>query len=203
LTATEFELVSRAQNGCIQSFEALIRPLDRKMLSLAASLANNPDDAEEVYQEAMLTAFKKLGSFKMQSQFSTWLYRVVVNTAISLRRKLKSKINSIIFNQSSFSQSSLSSADSEGMTESHYEQFTSGDSRLEPESRLINAQLSQAISDGLVQLSERERLAFSLCHQQELKISEASWIMQCSEGAIKNFLFRARQKMQCYLQDYR
>ncbi len=194
----EFQLVVKAQDGCIQSFEALIRPLDRQMLSLAASLSNNSYDAEDVYQEAMLTAFRNIGSFKMQSQFSTWLYRILVNTAISLRRKLKSKINSLIFNQAS-----LSSDDDQDSTAFGFEAFISGDSRQEPEVMLLNDELSRAIAIGLSQLSEKERLAFSLCHQQEIKISDASWIMACTEGAVKNYLFRGRQKMQIHLQEFR
>ncbi len=193
----EFQLVIKAQNGCIQSFEALIRPLDRKMLSLAASLSNNPYDAEEVYQEAMLTAFKNIGSFKMQSQFSTWLYRILVNTAMSLGRKLKNKINSLIFNQSALA------GDAEYANEASIEHYMPGDSRIEPESVLINAELSAAISYGISQLSEKEKLAFTLCHQQQIKILDASWIMDCTEGAVKNYLFRGRQKMQVHLQEFR
>jgi len=197
LSDQEFQLVIKAQNGCIQSFEALIRPLDRKMLSLAASLSNNPYDAEEVYQEAMLTAFKNIGSFKMQSQFSTWLYRIVVNTAMSLGRKLKNKINSLIFNQSALAK------DTEYANEASIEHYIPGDSRIEPESVLLNAELSAAISYGTSQLSDKEKLAFTLCHQQQIKILDASWVMGCTEGAVKNYLFRGRQKMQVHLQEFR
>ncbi|MDQ7050400.1 MAG: RNA polymerase sigma factor [Enterobacterales bacterium] len=164
---------------------------------MAASLSNNPYDAEDVYQEAMLAAFKNIASFKMQSQFSTWLYRIVVNTAMSLGRKLKNKINSLIFNQSSLA------GDDESANQASIEYYMPGDSRIEPESALFNSELSLAISDGLSQLSDKERLAFTLCQQQELKIKDTAWIMGCTEGAVKNYLFRGRQKMQLHLQEFR
>jgi RNA polymerase sigma-70 factor (ECF subfamily) len=189
----ENELIINAQNGCINSFEQLIKQIDKKMLSLAGGLASSHDEAEDIYQEAMLTAYKSLSKFKMQSQFSTWLYRIVVNTAISSRRKLRNKINSLIYGHSQ--------GKGEQLTES-YETYVAATENNEPESIMMNKQLSEAISNALLVLSEKERIAFVLCHQQEIKIVGAAQIMQCSDGAIKNYLFRARQKMQKALRDY-
>ena len=189
----ENELISNAQNGCINSFEQLIKQIDKKMLSLAAGLASSHDEAEDIYQEAMLTAYKSLSKFKVQSQFSTWLYRIVVNTAISSRRKLRNKINSLIYGHSQGKGEQLSES---------YETYAAGTENDEPESIMMNKQLSEAINNALSDLSEKEKIAFVLCHQQEIKIVDAAQIMQCSDGAIKNYLFRARQKMQKTLRGY-
>jgi len=194
---SENELIIKAQNGCISSFETLIKQIDKKMLSLAAGLASSHDEAEDIYQEAMLTAYKALPKFRMQSQFSTWLYRIVVNTAISSRRKLRNKINSLIYGHSQDKTS-----DKQGETWESYESYTAGEKIEEPDSAMVNEQLSKAIAKALSDLSERERVAFVLCHQQEIKMIDAAQIMQCSDGAIKNYLFRARQKMQVALQEY-
>ena len=198
----ENELIIKAQNGCISSFERLIKQIDKKMLSLAAGLASTHDEAEDIYQEAMLTAYKALPKFRMQSQFSTWLYRIVVNTAISSRRKLRNKINSLIYGHSQGKRTGEYSTNEYGETWESYESFAPGDGIEEPDSAMINEQLSIAISKALSDLSERERIAFVLCHQQELKMIDAAQIMQCSDGAIKNYLFRARQKMQVALREY-
>jgi RNA polymerase sigma-70 factor (ECF subfamily) len=195
---SESELIIKAQNGCISSFEQLIQKIDKKMLSLAAGLATTHDEAEDIYQEAMLTAYKGLPKFKMQSQFSTWLYRIVVNTAISSRRKLRNKINTLIYGHSQGNR-----VDQEnGNNWESYESYAVGGEIEEPDSIMINQQLSEAITRSLSDLSEKERIAFVLCHQQELKIIDAAHIMQCSDGAIKNYLFRARQKMKAALKDY-
>ena len=198
---SESELIINAQNGCVSSFEQLIRQIDRKMLSLAAGLASSHDEAEDIYQEAMLTAYKALPKFRMQSQFSTWLYRIVVNTAISSRRKLKNKINSLIFGHSQ-GKGRVTQGDSGFETYEGYETYASAAEIEEPDAMMINEQLSEAISNSLSSLSEKERIAFVLCHQQEIKMIDAAQIMQCTDGAIKNYLFRARQKMQVALKDY-
>lgn len=78
-----------AQTGNNAAFERLLRQLERQMLSVAAGFAHTPDDANDIYQDAMLAASRALPKFKLESKFSTWLYKIVVNTALPNRRKLK------------------------------------------------------------------------------------------------------------------
>ena len=89
LKETEEELVRAAQAGNIAAFERLVRLLEGQMLAVAAGFAHTPDDANDIYQDAMLAAFRALPKFKLESKFSTWLHKIVVNTALSNRRKLK------------------------------------------------------------------------------------------------------------------
>lgn len=188
---TEKSLIEAAQQGSVGAFEQLISQVDRNMLSLAAGLVSCPYEAEDIYQEAMLKAFKALPGFRMESQFGTWLYRILVNTAISYRRKLKNKwVRLISSDQPEFEQSSYSDS---------YEINASSDN---PEKEFLNQQLSQAISKALESLSDKERIAFVLCHQQEFKIGDAAQVMAVSQGAVKSYLFRAREKMRRQLQDF-
>ena len=186
------DLIAAAQKGSVGAFEQLINQLEHKMLSLAAGLASTPDEAEDIYQEAMLSAFKAIPKFRLESQFSTWLYRILVNTAISSRRKLKNKLSRLIV-------SDRSSYD-DNLAEENFEHYgVSGN----PEAELINEQLNLAINNALASLSEKERIAFVLCHQQEIKIFEAAQVMDCQEGSVKSYLFRAREKMREQLQMHR
>jgi len=89
LKETEEELVRSAQTGNIAAFERLVRLLERRMLAVAAGFAHTPDDANDIFQDAMLAAYRVLPNFKLESKFSTWLHKIVVNTALSNRRKLK------------------------------------------------------------------------------------------------------------------
>jgi len=59
------------------------------MLAVAAGFAHTPDDANDIYQDAMLAAYRAWPNFKLESKFSTWLHKIIVNTALSNRRKLK------------------------------------------------------------------------------------------------------------------
>lgn len=155
------------------------------MLGVAAGLASTPDEADDIYQDAMLSAFNSLANFNRDSQFSTWLYRIVVNTAVSRRRKLKHIFISI-----------FSSHDNDYFEQ---ERYSIG---KEPEAELHNQELSRAINRALNTLSGKERIAFVLCHQQEFKVADAAGVMSCSDGAVKSYLFRAREKMRVQLQDY-
>lgn len=191
LQHNEKQLIDAAANGCTRSFEQLISPVEVKMLSIAAGLASCPDEADDIFQEAMINAYRSMSKFRADSKFATWLYRIVVNAAMDHHRSLRSKLKYIVSNSSS--------ENSETPEIQAYEQYATDDTG---ESKMHNEQLSKAINQALANLSANERIAFVICHQQGLKMADAAGIMHCSEGAVKNFLFRARSKMREQLKQF-
>lgn len=187
----ERDLIAAAKEGSVGAFEQLISQVEKKMLSVAAGLATSPEEAEDVYQEAMINAFNALPKFRLESQFSTWLYRIVVNTAISYRRKVKNKLSTLMSHDKSVYDDSQESVSSEKYGIHH-----------NPEAQLVNEQLSFAIDQAMKKLSDKERVAFVLCHQQEFKICDAAEVMNSSEGTVKSYLFRAREKMRSELHSF-
>lgn len=185
LQETEEELISAAQAGNIAAFERLIRPVERQMLAVAAGIAQNAEDANDIFQDAMISAFKAIGSFRMGSRFSTWLHRIVVNTALSYRRKLKR-----IWQQTTELHDDLEADEQHGR-----HAYT-------PEESMLSAELNTQLNTALATLTERERIAFVLCHQQEFKIRETAQIMDCKENSVKVYLFRARGKLRKQLDPY-
>ncbi len=176
----QLQLIEAAQRGSVGAFEQLIIGVERQMLALAAGLANFPDEADDIFQEAVLNAYRALPKFRGDSQFSTWLYRIFVNTAMRYQSKLSHRW------------SRHASPDYESETASEYYSVSSKNSpHQEEESR----QIGSAIHKAMQQLSDQERVAFVLCHQQEISISEAAAIMECSDGSVKSYVFRAREKM--------
>ncbi|MCB1669775.1 MAG: sigma-70 family RNA polymerase sigma factor [Pseudomonadales bacterium] len=185
LRESDEELISAAQAGNIAAFERLVRPVERQMLAVAAGIARNADDADDIFQEAMISAFRSISRFNGASQFSTWLHRIVVNASLSHRRRLKRLWRH--------------SADlHEG--EEYEEQHCHG--AHTPEQSMLSAELNAQLNTALATLSERERIAFVLCHQQEFRIREAAEIMEASENSIKVYLFRAREKLRNQLDPY-
>jgi RNA polymerase sigma-70 factor (ECF subfamily) len=79
-------LVVRAQQGDLRALEVLLRRHEKRMYRLALRLLNNPRDAEEAVQEAYLSAWRRLGSFRGDSLFSSWLYRIVSNRCLNMIR---------------------------------------------------------------------------------------------------------------------
>jgi RNA polymerase sigma-70 factor (ECF subfamily) len=84
--AAEWRLVQQAQSGDLQAFERLYRENERRVFALCLRLSSNPGLAEELTQEVFIRAWKKLGSFRGESAFSSWLFPLTVNVARSERR---------------------------------------------------------------------------------------------------------------------
>ena len=80
-------LIREAQQGNHRAFEELIRQYDQAVLRLALHLTGSPDDAQDIYQEAFLKAYKSVGNFRFECSFYTWLYRIVTNLCLDHLRK--------------------------------------------------------------------------------------------------------------------
>lgn len=184
LQETEEQLVRSAQTGNIAAFERLVMALERQMLAVAAGFAHTPDDANDIFQDAMLAAYRALPNFKLESRFSTWIHKIVVNTALSNRRKLKRSWQKITALQTEYE---------------HQEQYVENQS---PESTVLDGELNTQINRAMKRLTDSERIAFVLCHQQGFKLREAAEIMNCSESSVKVILFRARKKLKEQLAEY-
>src|SRR3990172_7679359 len=91
INSEEKAIIKEAQRGNLLAFESLVKKYDRKVLQLAYSMVNNTEDAEDVYQEVFVRVYKNLDRFKFKSEFSTWLYRVVVNYCINYQKGKKRK----------------------------------------------------------------------------------------------------------------
>ncbi len=185
LSETEEDLVHAAQAGNTVAFERLVRRVEHQMLALAAGYANSPDDANDIYQDAMVAAYRSLPDFRSESKFSTWLYRIVVNTALSHRRRLRKLMEQLVSLKSCYA------------SEEHYCTHA-----RTPESRLLCDELNEQITRALATLAPGERMAFVLCHQQEFKLREAAEVMSCGVNSVKSYLFRARAKLQKELKPY-
>ena len=184
----EIELIHKAQKGDSFAFEQLISSYDRQVLSLAYSIVGNSDDAQDIYQEALISAYKALPKFRMQSDFFTWLYRIAVNKAINFKRKkLKYRVES------------LTKTDSESYGSDHDLRISSSEI---PEEVTVQKELKDIIEEAVLLLSARERMAFVLCHQQGYKLREAAELMDCTLGTVKSYLFRSREKLKINLKSY-
>ena len=80
-------LIREAQQGNRAAFEVLVRHYDHSVLRLALHLTGSETDAQDVYQEAFLKAYKNLGSFRFECSFYTWIYRIVTNLCLDHLRK--------------------------------------------------------------------------------------------------------------------
>jgi RNA polymerase sigma-70 factor (ECF subfamily) len=186
----EAELIRAVQQGDQSAFEALVRSYDQSVLGLAMNLLRSPEDARDAYQEAFLRVYKNIHLFRFDCSFYTWLYRIVTNICLDHLRKRKTRKEEPAMVETS-----------DGMIDRTYtmeEDRAAGD----PERSLWNRQLSSQISSALEQLTPRERMVFELRHYQGMRLRTIGEILDTTEEAAKNCLFRATQKMRAGLGDF-
>ncbi len=176
----ELALIERARTGDAAAFETLVAPYDRRILSLAYDLVGNAEDARDVYQEALLAVYRALPVFRLESSFATWMQRIAVNQALKFRRRRQRQVP----------------------PEMAAEAAEERSGERTPEQVVLNQELRGQLEQSLAGLSSQERLAFALCHLQGVKLMEAARVMDCSVGAVKSYLFRARDKVKRRLADY-
>lgn len=187
MTQQETELIIRAQNGNASAFEELIYNYDKKVLALAMKYVKNEDDAKDIYQDVFIRVYKGLKKFQFNSEFSTWLYRIVVN--VCLTHKTRSGRREFISIH----------------TDSEDESINTGleleDSQPVPERVVTSNEISEHINKALETLSPRQKMIFILKHYEGYKLKEIAEMLRCGEGTIKKYLFDAVRKMRTQLAD--
>jgi len=184
----ELNLVQQAQKGDIKSFERLIEMHDKYVMRTAFSMMGNLQDAQDIYQETFIRAFNKISTFRFQSSFKTWLTRIAVNLSINLKRKQRIGQFVSIFE---------TNEEQKEMTRN-----LTADHSYSPDKNISSEELKLQIARGLDLLSAKERAVFTLKQYQNYKIREIAVILNCAEGTVKNYLFRATQKLKKYLVPY-
>lgn len=185
-------LVREAQRGNRAAFEELVQQYDQAVLRLAMHLTGSESEAQDVYQEAFLKAYRNLGSFRFECSFYTWIYRIVSNLCLDhLRRKQVRREDAPV------------AVDAEGKPYDLLEHVADGRAGADPERRLMSRELGTRIDFALKQLSPRERMVFELKHYHGLKLRTVGEILHTTEETAKNTLFRATQKLRSALADMR
>ena len=186
----EAALIRAAQGGDQGAFEQLVRMYDQSVLRLAMNLLRNPEDAQDVYQEAFLRVHRNLGNFRFDCSFHTWLYRIVTNLCLDhlRKRKVRREETTVV----TTAEGPLDRMDT--VTEERAD----GD----PQRHLFSRQLRTRVKEILGELTPRERMVFELRHFQGMRLRAIGEALGTTEEAAKNCLFRATQKMRAALGDF-
>jgi len=179
LSSKEAQLIKRVCGGEPQAFEELVRPYERLVYATAISILRNPQDAEEVSQEAVFKAYIHLSSFRGESKFSTWLVQITFNEArMKLRKDRQHLFESIDTKQQ----------DAEG----DYWPKDFADWRPIPLEVLETDEARHALESAINSLSPRYRDVVVLRDVENLSIKEAALILGIPVGSVKTRLHRGR-----------
>jgi RNA polymerase sigma-70 factor, ECF subfamily len=175
---SDLELVRRAQRNERGAFDLLVLKYQHKVIKLVARLLRDPAEAEDVAQEAFVKAYRALGSFRGDSAFYTWLYRIAVNTA---RNAIASRQRRPLDYEAELS---------EGEQNSVAARLKHNDT---PEAAALSEEIRLTVNQAIEQLPEDLRTAIVLREIEGLSYEEIAATMDCPVGTVRSRIFRARE----------
>jgi RNA polymerase sigma-70 factor (ECF subfamily) len=172
-------LVERAQRGEKAAFELLVVKYQRKLVRLLSRFIRDQTEVEDVAQEAFIKAYRALPSFRGDSAFYTWLYRIGINTAKNYLVALGRRAPTV---------TETEGPDGEGSEESgQVPDYNT------PENELMSRQIAETVNKAVDDLPEELRTAITLRELEGLSYEEIASMMNCPIGTVRSRIFRARE----------
>jgi RNA polymerase sigma-70 factor, ECF subfamily len=172
------QLVERAQRGDKRAFELLVTKYQRKLGRLLSRLVRDPAEVEDVTQEAFIKAYRALPSFRGDSAFYTWLYRIAINTAknalVASRRRPVSYDLDLQDGSQVQAQTRLSDSET-------------------PEALALTDEIRRTVNEAIEALPDDLRLAIVLRELEGLSYEDIAKTMECPVGTVRSRIFRARE----------
>jgi RNA polymerase sigma-70 factor, ECF subfamily len=178
VSADDLRLIAECRHGDTAAFGVLVRRYQDRLFNTVFRLVGNAEDSYDVVQEAFLNAYQSLDGFKGDALFFTWLYRIAVNTAISLKRKQRSAV----------------SIDAHRNGEGGIEPLDSSE-ESRPGHALEQAEQERRIQRALARLSPEHRAVLVLKDMEGQKYETMAEVLQVPIGTIRSRLHRARVEL--------
>jgi RNA polymerase sigma-70 factor (ECF subfamily) len=173
------KLVERAQRGDKHAYELLVTKYQRRLSRLISRFVRDTAEVEDVTQEAFIKAYRALPTFRGESAFYTWLYRIGINTAKNYLLALKRRAPT---------STTFDAEEAEGFEEAGLLQEVST-----PENELMSKQVVEVVNSSLQQLPDDLRTALTLREIEGLSYEEIADVMNCPIGTVRSRIFRARE----------
>lgn len=181
---TDLELVKRVQAGDKSAFDVLVLKYQQKVINLVTRYVHDPHIAMDVAQESFIKAYRGLKSFRGDSAFYTWLYRISINTAknhlVSRSRRMPD----------------------DDIDAQEAEQYDGGGMLRDlgtPEHEMMTDEIRNTLTDAIEALPDDLRIAITLRELEGLSYEEISDAMDCPIGTVRSRIFRARESIEVEL----
>ena len=184
--ATEAALIDRCRRQDVEAFGRLVDAYQNRVFGFVRRMVPNSEEAADVTQEVFIRAFQSFGRFDARSSVRTWLFRIAYNLCVDRARKVDRSPSEV------------------GMYASpdDADQIEVADERWEPEKLMMDAELQQAIEDGIRTMSEKLRTVLLLADREDTPYEEIARIVGVPVGTVKSRLFLARAHLQKVLKNY-
>jgi RNA polymerase sigma-70 factor (ECF subfamily) len=173
------QLVERAQRGDKQAFEMLVLKYQRKLARLLSRFVRDAGEVEDVTQEAFIKAYRALPSFRGDSAFYTWLYRIGINTA---------KNYLVAMGRRAPTSTGFDAEEAESFEEAEQLRDTNT-----PENELMSREIAETVNRAMAELPEELRTAITLREIEGLSYEDIAGVMNCPIGTVRSRIFRARE----------
>ncbi len=167
----EQAIIAAARAGDAQAFQLLVERYEQQVYRAAFFILRDPDEAEEVTQEAFMRGYKAIRKFKPDQPFRPWILRIAVNQALTAVRKLKRRREA--------------SVESPPVIPSDYD----------IDEALIDRDRAETLITALNQMQERERAVIYLRYFMDLSEKELAQYLKCAQGTVKSRLHRSLAKL--------
>jgi RNA polymerase sigma-70 factor (ECF subfamily) len=185
---SDLTLVKGAQQDDVGAYDELVRRYHERIYATVYHMTSNHEDANDLVQETFIKAYRALKSFKGDSSFYTWVYRIAVNKTINFLKQRKNRLHM-----------SLNDVDFNAERDPDLVALVS---EKTPRRDLNLLELQDKLNAAMLKLSEHHRMVVTLHDIQGLSHEEIASIMDCNIGTVRSRLFYARQQLQAYLTDY-
>lgn len=175
--ASDRALLDAHMAGSRTAFAELVSRHTDRLWAVAVGVVRDPDDAADVVQDSLVKAFRSAGSFRGEAAVSTWLHRIVVNTALDLRRRPLHPV---------------------GVPPGH----TALPDPPDPHDRVADLQTALDVQAALATLPVEQRTALVLVDLNGFSVDEAAQVLQCPVGTVKSRCFRGRRRLAALLAEY-
>ncbi|MCX7842764.1 MAG: sigma-70 family RNA polymerase sigma factor [Clostridia bacterium] len=181
MSDSERLLLEKAKNGDVEAFEKLIEGSQKRVFNVALRMLGNHDDASEISQEVFIKVFKSIGSFKGNSSFSTWIYKITVNLCLDELRKRKN--------------SRVISLDETIKIKDEEVRMQIEDDGPSPDVEVEKRAIRQVVTQAIEKLSDEHKVVVILRDIQGFSYDEIAKLINCPEGTVKSRINRARQSL--------
>lgn len=182
---TDQQIVERVQSGDKNAFGLLVTKYQHKVANLVSRYVKNSGDVADVTQEAFIKTYRALASFRGESAFYTWLYRIAVNTAKNYltAQSRKTPLNDIDADEADF-----------------YDGSDSLKENSTPERLLLSNEINKLLFETVEKLPEDLRMAITLREMEGMSYEEIANVMDCPVGTVRSRIFRARETIDAVIQ---
>jgi RNA polymerase sigma-70 factor, ECF subfamily len=181
-------LVQRAQAGDGEALEALVRSQQAYVYSIAMSIMHNPADAADMTQDAFVRLMRSLGTYRGETRFTTWLYRLVTNICLDGLRRRGRPVESL----------DVPAADSDAPTPG--ERLVDDDRWTHPEDQLELRESSGEVRAALARLPAAQRVALTLHYFEDMRYEDIAEVMGLPLNTVKSHIRRGKERMGILLQ---